>query len=383
MNRDKPSFLYLSALPLELGAVGIATHTRDLIRGLAESSWRHRCCLLAPPWLANDGTLLASKLRVQIIGIPKGTPKALRGVWWCQRAASEVRRCRGAVLHSPAIFPSWNLPDAAFFTCHDVIPFHYPVYLGRLLYRRLLFRAGLRTLRHAKGVITVSEFSAGEIQRFCRIPRNRIHVIANCVAPEFEPGLARSGVGRVSKALELPRRYWVYVGGYDVRKNVEMLIHAYSEACGELPDPPALVLAGRIPNRLHPTLCDVRGSLAGHSFGKGRVVCPGYIEPVDLPAVYAGAELLVFPSQMEGFGYPALEAMSCGCPAIVADNSSLPEVVTEPGYRFAADRPVELARMLVRAGRSPFPLNPGFERERFTRRRMVEKHLEVFGLKVA
>jgi len=105
---------------------------------------------------------------------------------------------------------------------------------------------------------------------------------------------------------------------------------------------------------------------------------PGFIEDKDLPAIYAGAELFIYPSLYEGFGLPPMEAMGCGCPAIVADNSSLPEVVTDADYRFNTENPDALTTLLARAANTPMALNPGFSPEQFNADAAARDYVNLF-----
>ena len=176
--------------------------------------------------------------------------------------------------------------------------------------------------------------------------------------------------------MGLPRRYWLYVGGYDYRKNVELLISAYAKArrAGECP---TLVMAGRLPDDLRKPVCDVRGALQREGLEDSAVLFPVFINASDLPGLYASAELFIYPSLMEGFGLPPVEAMACGCPAIVADGTSLSEVVVDEEYRFSARDSAKLAEMLVSAAHEPWRRNPGFDRDYFGQTRGLRDYLQV------
>ena len=73
------------------------------------------------------------------------------------------------------------------------------------------------------------------------------------------------------------------------------------------------------------------GIIGGFGDYKDKIIKIGYVDDEDLPALYSGAEWFTYTSMYEGFGLPPLEAMSCGCPVIVSNNSSLPEVVGDAG----------------------------------------------------
>jgi alpha-1,3-rhamnosyl/mannosyltransferase len=111
----------------------------------------------------------------------------------------------------------------------------------------------------------------------------------------------------------------LYLGTLDPRKNLPTLIDAFAELVAE-GRPECLVLGGAqgwAPNEL-------LSRIARHGL-EARIHLPGYIAEADLPFVYAGAALFVYPSLLEGFGFPPLEAMAAGVPVVASDNSSLRE----------------------------------------------------------
>jgi glycosyltransferase involved in cell wall biosynthesis len=127
-------------------------------------------------------------------------------------------------------------------------------------------------------------------------------------------------VAAVRGRYGLPGRYLLFVGTIEPRKNLTRLLHAFEPLRKEgLTD--ALVVVGK------------RGWLYGDFFAelerspvREAVILPGFVPDEHLPAVYAGAQALVFPSLYEGFGLPTLEAMACGTPVACSDTASLPEV---------------------------------------------------------
>ena len=126
---------------------------------------------------------------------------------------------------------------------------------------------------------------------------------------------------------------------------------------------PPLVLAGSIPTRIDRTLCDVQGALSRAGLTVGTdIFLTGLIADADMPGLYGAAEFLVYPSLYEGFGLPPAEAMAAGTPVLVADNTSLREVVPTVQNRFPLDAPEALAGLLVAASANPgkfvVPLDP-------------------------
>jgi glycosyltransferase involved in cell wall biosynthesis len=150
----------------------------------------------------------------------------------------------------------------------------------------------------------------------------------------------------------LPSRFWLYLGGYDYRKNVERLIEAYSHARRDASCPP-LVLAGAIPAQTAPPYSDPLGKARAAGLTTTEVIFPSSIATADLPGLYAAAELLVYPSLYEGFGLPPAEAMAVGTPVLVSDTSSLPEVVPRAECRFDSQSASALVEKLKSAATDP------------------------------
>jgi len=153
----------------------------------------------------------------------------------------------------------------------------------------------------------------------------------------------------VREKYRLPARFFLYLGGFDQRKNVTTLIQAYATLVLNLAEPQdeegqaqedvALVVAGRLPTRDTRFFPDPR-RIVGMFGIEDHVHFIGWVDEEDKPALYTLAEALVFPSLYEGFGLPVLEAMACGTPVIAANAASLPELVGDAGL-LVAPRDVE------------------------------------------
>jgi glycosyltransferase involved in cell wall biosynthesis len=115
-----------------------------------------------------------------------------------------------------------------------------------------------------------------------------------------------------------------------------------------------------------------------------EVVFTGYVPDDDLPFLYNGADLFVYPSLYEGFGLPPLEAMACGCPTVTSDSSSLPEVVGDAGLivnpNSSADLVEAMARVLMEPGLAEALRNKGLARAaRFSWDRCVQETLDIYS----
>lgn len=173
--------------------------------------------------------------------------------------------------------------------------------------------------RRASHVITISECSRRDLVAAYDLPPEKITVIHEAAAPHFclqPPEI----VTAVRARYNLPARYLLFVGAIEPRKNLARLLAAFETIHAEgLSD--GLVIVGR-----RGWLYDDFFARLERSPARDAVIFPGYVPDEDLPAIYTGAQTVVFPSLYEGFGLPVLEAMACGTPVAASSTSSIPEV---------------------------------------------------------
>jgi len=203
-------------------------------------------------------------------------------------------------------------------TIHDVIPFVYPETSTRLDW--LIYRIWLpRIVQRLDAIITLSEQSKRDILHYLPVKPEKITVIPAAASvryhrmdgPQIEQALSRYGI-------RFP--YILYVGAIQARKNLTRLLEAYAQVRQWSPKW-KLVIVGA-PHWKYGPVFEALERLQLTA----NVHFTGYAAESDLPALYNGASLFVFPSLYEGFGLPVLEAMACGAPVITSNCSSLPEV---------------------------------------------------------
>ncbi len=221
-------------------------------------------------------------------------------------------------------------------TVHDLIPYRLPEYTG-VGYRELFFRQMPKILEDAAHLIAVSHQTKEDLCRLCGVEEEKITVIYEGVHPFFQP-LPREYVCRcLQKTYGLARPYVLYVGGFSGRKNVEALLCAYGALRRRGLRQCPLVLVGKSSaneEMLMKTACRLGIEDALYWLGE--------VPLADLPLLYNGASVLVYPSRYEGFGLPPLEAMACGTPVIAGDHSSLPEVIGRAGLLVDVERVEDL-----------------------------------------
>lgn len=180
----------------------------------------------------------------------------------------------------------------------------------------------------ADAVIAVSRATARDVTELLDVPPECVAVIPHGVDRRFRPLTDRGPLEDLRRRYQLPPRYLLFVGGIDFKKNVARLIEAYvvARALGRLPH--ALVLAGALQEEGNPFF-DAARERAEALGVEPLVIWTGHVPEQDLPVLYAGAEALVFPSLMEGFGLPVLEAMACGTPVVTSAGSPMEDVTGE------------------------------------------------------
>jgi glycosyltransferase involved in cell wall biosynthesis len=197
------------------------------------------------------------------------------------------------------------------------------------------------TMRRAAAVVTVSEFSRGEIVEVFGVPVEKVTVAHDGVDPVFlNPAVRPSPV-------DPP--FFLAVGNLQPRKNLVTLVRAYRRALELEPGmAERLVIVGQewfAAEELHRETADLRAA--------GKVLFTGYVGDDELVGLLRTATAFAYPSVYEGFGLPPVEAMAVGTPVLVGDIPVMREVVGDAALRLPATDPEAWARAMVRMASSP------------------------------
>lgn len=217
-------------------------------------------------------------------------------------------------------------------TLYDLIPYIHPdPYLLSPQVRRWYYRR-LQSLKRADLLLAISSSSRREAIDHLDIPEDRVVNISSAIDPAFVPvEISGEDADALRRRMGIPGRFVMYTGGIDHRKNLEGLIKAYALLKPALRRKRQLAIVCSI-NDAQRELLRAIAKKAG--LGPQELVLTGFVSEADLIALYNMCELFVFPSLHEGFGLPALEAMTCGAPTIGSDRSSIPEVIGHPDALF-------------------------------------------------
>jgi len=301
----------VDARPLSYQLTGIGVYLRYLLDELQKIDDRNdyylisngpiQYTLMNPRW-----TKLSGHFRYKFVStfwmqfnVPPLAHKLSFDLFWASRH------------HLPLLLPK---EIKTVVTVHDVVNRSYPetMALPNLLVERLLMKL---SLNRSEEIIADSRSTAADIREQFGISAGKLHTI-HLGTPLFLERVKRDqGQGGT-----VPRRYFLFVGTLDPRKNFERLFKAF-EMLKPLRRGLHLVIVGgegwknkkfRKMVQMHPL--------------KTQIHMTGYLPRDQLASYYENAICLMFPSLYEGFGLPILEAMSCGAPVITSDTSSMPEV---------------------------------------------------------
>ena len=311
---------------------GVGEHIHRVTKALAEagtdditvfsSSWKDR----TPAALGVD----LPNVRV----VDRRVPVTALNLAWHRLRWPPIEALAGGeydVAHSPhpLLLPARSAAQVV--TIHDLHFLAHPERTSAEIRRD--YPALVRTHAHrADRIIVVSRFVAGEVQRTLGVPADRISVCPNGAPGWQAPAAAVNSGG-----------YILFVGTIEPRKNIGRLLEAYGRLLARHPAAPRLVIAGGVEDRDRSVLAPIeRPPLAEH------VDYRGYVPAHEREALFKGAQVFVLPSFEEGFGIPALEAMSAGVPVVVSNRAALPEVVGNAGLLIDPDDAESLAAALER-----------------------------------
>ncbi|MBD3238608.1 MAG: glycosyltransferase [Candidatus Moranbacteria bacterium] len=235
-------------------------------------------------------------------------------------------------------------------TLHDVIWKIYKKQYVNNTRKKIYFEKSFSAVEAADEVITVSVFSKREILKYLDISPERITVIKNGVADYFRYEQNKSKIPKNVKKFGVKDPYIFYIGGFEKRKNLDLLIKAFAILAKNYQhalENRKLVIAGELWEKENPLVLNVK-KLVKELGIEDKVIFLGKVEDQDRAALYSRAELFVFPSLYEGFGMTILEAMAAGCPVLASNISPFKELARDAIDYFNPYRQDELLQEMIR-----------------------------------
>lgn len=248
------------------------------------------------------------------------------------------------VLHSPAFLtPLWRGLTRRLVTVHDMTFFTLPGVHGGLHGSRT-FKRLVRASIDRADLINVPSAATRDalLAEVAGLEPDRIRITPLGVSDVYTCA-GEDAIARARRRLDLPERYILYVGSIMPRKHLDLLLRGYRELLRAGDRPEQLVLVGARREQTPELDALLRDPMLA-----GRVRLTGFVPEADLPWVYRGARVFVYPSYGEGFGLPPIEAMACGVPVISMAHSSLRENLDGAADLVPSDAPAAVADALRR-----------------------------------
>ncbi len=320
---------------------GSGQYLRSLLHALAQCAPENEFVVITPGRIkehAAGGIPPRAHLRSEPVALGRWSEN-LGKVWFEQVAFRRAcQREQVEIAHIPYFASPLFPPTRTVVTIHDLIPLLLPLYRGSLpvrLYTRLVSSAA----RRAHVVIADSECGKRDIVRHLGIPAERVRVVYLAADARYRPVREADRLDAVRAKYGLPTNFFLYLGGFDQRKNVLVIVQAFAALPELYESGYRLVLAG-VPlgkdSRFFP---DPQRRARAAGLPDDAIRFTGWVAEEDKPALYSSATAFLFPSLYEGFGLPPLEAMACGTPVITSNTSSLPEIVGEAGLQVDPSMP--------------------------------------------
>lgn len=351
---------------------GIGTHIENLIRYIPEFDTENEYIIFHYP----EDRACVPQTSPNIRLVPDTSPKySIRELvvlplkMWQQRldlfhathyTLPPLRPCKGIV------------------TIHDVIHLRFPEYLphpAAYYYAKGMMWAAAKS---ARKIITVSECSKQDIVQYLGVPEEKIEVIYNGIDVERKtPGVSGDS-GSLENRFGISRKYILYLGNFLPHKNHEMLVKAYSLLKRQQKIPHCLVLVGK-----NEKMRQQLEALIAEEKLEDDVILTGFVESEWLPALYAHADLFVYPSIYEGFGLQALEAMAYHIPVAISNVAALPEIAGDAAIQFDPKSIESMADAIYQAltdqGLRASLIEKGKQRlKHFSWQEMARKTVEIY-----
>jgi glycosyltransferase involved in cell wall biosynthesis len=231
------------------------------------------------------------------------------------------------LLHCPVNVRPLFSPCPVVITIHDLIFLRYPQGFHPAKRAYLAAMTGW-SARHAAHIIAVSEATRQDVIKLLGVRPGRVTTIHNGVGEQFKP-VPQDERDRFRAQKGISGRILLYVGTLEPRKNLAMLLNAFRPIAGDPAFSDLTLVIGGSKGWYYDEIFSTAERLGLASGGRVRFL--GRVPDEELALWYNVASVFAYPSIYEGFGLPPLEAMACGTPVVVANTSSLPEVVGDAG----------------------------------------------------
>jgi len=358
----------LITYPIEKSPAGVGTYTYNLVRNILDIDSDNNYFLLH---YEQNTDPIYSKNEI-LYKYYSTLPVMFSDSWYLLRNPKKFD-----IVHrfAPGGF-FYKLKSKRVVTVYDL--FMYKAYPFNRKFKVFLARYFNRmSIKKADAIITISEFSKQEILNTFNVSEDKVHVLY-CGPGNVRPE-SNTGKDLLREKYNLVNDYILFVSTIEPRKNLLSLVKAFEILKDRYAIGEDLVVVGKKGWDYQPTLKYIASSHC-----KSSIHLMGFVPDSDLGCFYRNASLFVYPSFMEGFGIPPLEAMQCGCPVLTSNTSSLPEVVRYPEMMFDPQNIQELVEksllLLTQKENRDLNIQRGRENvQRFSWRKSAEQIITVYN----
>ena len=304
------------------GRTGVSRFAQNVIRLLPKIGANHEFIIFG-----NSPSLKFEEKNVALVPTHVLVNSSAKRIFWEQTMLPRLIKKYDLDImfypdHSASLLPQ-NVKQAI--VLHDLAPFAMPQTFNTI---RRLYKQRVITHSVQKATIILADSFATKSEALFYFPdiENKITVVHPGLEQSFERVTDQEVLSEIRKRYALRDPFLLFVGTLEARKNVLRLIKAFAQGRKNYGWNHTLVLAGT-PGYGYNEI--ERMIIEEHV--QNSITITGYIKDTELSSLYSLADIFIYPSLYEGFGFPPLEAMKCGCPVIVSNVTSLPEVVGEAG----------------------------------------------------
>ena len=357
----------LITYPVEKSPAGIGVHVQKLVENILDLDRENRYYLLH--YTPSDNQIY--RKNEVLYKHYKYLPVMFSDSWYLRNTSHSFD-----IVHrfSPGGF-LFNVKAKKVITVHDLFFYNaYPFNRSlKLYFGRYLNRA---SLKNADALLAVSQFTKREILKTFDLDESKIHVVYN--GADTVPCNAEDAKQILKSEYGIKSEYILFVSTIEPRKNLISLVKAYELLNKKYSIKESLVVVGKRGWDYHETLNYIEKSIFRDS-----IILTGFVPTHHLPLFYSNANLFVYPSLMEGFGIPPLEAMQCRCPTLTSNTSSLPEVVRHPEMMFDPEGIDQIVERIIRILREPAfredNIRKGMENaKRFSWRKSAQQIISIY-----
>jgi glycosyltransferase involved in cell wall biosynthesis len=312
----------LNAQILTDGRTGVTRFAKNVIQLLPEIGTEHEFIVFGNPLDVN-----VQQKNVTLVPTPALINSSAKRIVWEQTLLPHlIKNLNIDLMYYPDhTSPVYKIKPKVIITVHDVSTFAIPETVGtaRRLYKQTVIK---RSVQLCDAILTGSEATKKEMIKYLPLSAHKTSVVLYGLEESIAPIQDNIILSSIKEKYQLATPFILHVGTIEARKNIVRIVRAFAKGRKNHQWKQRLVLVGTPGYGFD----EIERTIAEESV-KDSVTITGYVDNNDLSGFYSLADALIYPSLYEGFGFPPLEAMKCGCPVVASYTTSLPEVIGDAG----------------------------------------------------